>query len=51
MGTILYCVTETKTVLLELQGSEESWTEVPSSGQGLQAGTLPITQAKYCKYY
>lgn len=35
MGTTLYRVTETKTVLLELQGSEESWTEVPSSGRGL----------------
>jgi len=38
-------------VLLELQGGEESWTVVPSSGWGLQAGTLPITQAKYRKYY
>lgn len=47
MGTILNRVTETKTVLLELWGREESWTEVPSSGRGLQAGTLPTTQAKY----
>lgn len=43
-------VAETKSVLLELQGSEESWTVVPSSGWGLQAGMLPITQAKYHKY-
>lgn len=43
MRTILYRVTETRTVLLELHGREESWTEVPSSGQGLQAGTLSNT--------
>lgn len=40
-----------KSVLLELQDGEESWTVVPSSGWGLQAGMLPITQAQNHKYY